>query len=211
MMCAGLDELASSPRKGRKSRIMDIEWITDKAKEIFLEQKEFPPCLFVELDNQHMLILGVPQIAYVESSREKAHLNFMAGRTFQQKLLKKKATRKQQVTGACQVTESWFGYGIPTGKTSERPDRRECLFIVTIDVQSMEQQTQIYEILRDGTGGVDLVKESSPEPGIGYGLPCFLAGVRSANQDISQAIHSFRQTYEQIQKLYQERIYKDGA
>jgi len=193
---------------------MNIESIVNKSKKIILETGEFPPCIFVELDHVDFMGIGLPQSEELDNGYERARLKFLAGRTFAQKLLKTKKNRKRKVTGACVVTEVWYTdsrieEGRPRIRPSLSPQRKEGLSITAISTDSMKQELIMYQILRDGSGTlVDLLKASMPDAdgsdGVirGAGLPCFLAGVRTAKQDPSQAIHEFRRTYDRYSPLH---------
>lgn len=179
---------------------MDTEWIVDKAKEILLSTGEFPPCIFVEFNQSEQVILGVPQFEMVDGGLDHAKITFLAGRTFARKIQKRK--KKCDVTALYLVAEMWRAPATQMNGIYQRarnsPLRKEVLSIATIDVATMKQGLLIYDILRNGST-IDLLKDTERDENVqivGAGLPCFLAGVKTAKQDQSLAIHEFRRTYE---------------
>jgi len=183
---------------------MNIDQIITQAKDILLETGDFPPCVFVELDRTDFICVGLPQSEIMPDALERARLNFFAGRAFAQKTGKK--YKKQKVTGVCSIAKVWYtiteaGKGTPYVRPSRSPHRKEGFNIAILDADTMEQKQMLYEILRDGSGAlVDLFRDPmSTAPKVvvhSAGLPCFVTGIRTAEQHQSQAIHEFRRMYE---------------
>jgi hypothetical protein len=186
---------------------MDMDWIAEKARETLLECKEFPPCLFVEFSQSERCILGLPQFEVVDNARDRAKIAFIAGRTFAKKIQKK--YKKSQVAAVYLVSECWYApatHSREFRRAISHPQRKEGLKLAAIDANTMKQTLRIYEILRNGAN-IDLLRDTEVVDETmeiqGASLPCFLAGVKTAKQDQSLAIHEFRRTYEKHAAIIQ--------
>lgn len=93
----------------------------------------------------------------------------------------------------------------PGIKPSEHPKRREVLLVSALDAQStgVKQESLAYELIRDGAGNlIDLLRLNYTESkSYGVTLPSFLAGIRTAKQDQSLAIHAFRQVWNKYSEM----------
>jgi hypothetical protein len=185
-----------------------FEWITERAKEIILEEGEFPPVLFVEWDGNKVIGLGVPQLEDDVTSRQRALMLFLAGRHFAQKFWKNH--KKHKVTSVYQVNEGWAAPPGPL-RPSENPNRTEVLQIVKIDPATKKQYLRAFEMLRDRGGKLtDLLDKTGEDWELwetyGPGLPAFLAGVATANQHESDARHALRRILEEHVTRFRDRM-----
>lgn len=184
---------------------MNVDGIIAYAKDALLALRDYPPCVFVELDSAGYVCIALPQLGTAPNALERARISFFGGRKFGQTTAKQ--FKGQKVTGVCSIAKVWYtitleseAKDIPYVKPSLNPRRKEGFSINTLDADTMEQDQMLYEILRDGSGEVvDLFKDPDIKrtgPVHGAGLPCFMAGLRTCEQDRSQATHEFRRAFE---------------
>lgn len=175
---------------------MNIDFVVEEAKRLILRDGELPFSMFVELDSGEIAIVGI--VNEGETVYDRAYGRFLAGRAFARKKLK-----KQKVVGLYQAAKAWMA---PPGiRPSQHPERREVLVVDALDAQSrgVKQESVSFEIIRDGAAKlIDLLRLSYDEVNsYGVGLPSFLAGVRTAKQDQSLAIHAFREIWDKYSRL----------
>ncbi|HEX3640221.1 MAG TPA: hypothetical protein VHV10_02905 [Ktedonobacteraceae bacterium] len=137
---------------------MQIEQIIQQAKDHILEHGRHIPEIIIELDTQEMCIFASPDIVNSDSSLEKQHRFFTAGR------LLGRSKPKANITYIAFIVEVFGSFNRNIDRPSLDPERKECLSIVTLDVikeddkKCIEQHMHIYELIRDGSGKlVDLL------------------------------------------------------
>lgn len=169
---------------------MNIDFVVEEAKRLILRDDELPFCMFVELDEGEIAIVSI--VNEGDTPFDRAYGRFLSGRAFARRKLK-----KRKVVGLYETAKAWMA---PPGiKPSKHPERREVLLVSALDAHStgVKQESLAYELIRDGAGNlIDLLRLSYAEStSYGVTLPSFLAGIRTAAQDQSLAIHAFRQVW----------------
>ncbi len=162
---------------------MDIQALTQHAKEFLLQDRELAPVLFAELSGKEITLHFFA--TFPNSLRAQRAAMFELGRSHG------KRHKNAEITQLCLIQEVWgqtsaCGAPIPPYKPSEDPARKEYLLVHVLNVgpgQQYEYQGRFIEILRAG-GSIDLAPESEPYEAKEGLLDYFLAGFR--RRDLSE-------------------------
>ncbi len=175
---------------------MNIDFFVEEVKRLILKDGELPFSMFAELDSGEIAVIAI--VNEGDTPYDRAYGRFLSGRVFARKKLKKK-----KIIGLYEANKAWMA---PPGiRPSQHPERREVVAIAALNAQStgVKQESLTYEIIRDGAGNlIDLLRLNFTEvKSYGVTLPSFMAGVRTAEQDMSLAIHAFRQIWDKYSRM----------
>ena len=121
---------------------MNVDGIIAYAKDALLALRDYPPCVFVELDSAGYVCIALPQLGTAPNALERARISFFGGRKFGQTTAKQ--FKGQKVTGVCSIAKVWYtitleseAKDIPYVKPSLNPRRKEGFSINTLDADRL--------------------------------------------------------------------------
>src|SRR2546421_1037366 len=137
---------------------MQLDRIIQMAKDHTLKHGQLMPEIIIELDTQETHILACPDIVESDSSTEKQHRFFTAGRILSE------SNPDKNIASIAFMGEGWGSFNRDVRPSCD-PDRKECLSIATLDVikkedsKRIEQNMYVYEMIRDESGKIiDLLR-----------------------------------------------------
>lgn len=176
---------------------MDIQEITRSARDFLLVHGKHPPTVFVEVEHDEQPhVLPFANFPF-DTTEERERGLFAAARRFAR--VSKKHLKGKRILALAFICEGWGAQvqrGAAWTRPSRHPDRREILFILSLEVASMHQEAAAFEMLRPTGGAIDLVSLAEPEEVCSSLLPAFLTGLQTASLDEGMARAKLRRVCE---------------